>query len=96
MTPEGGGEHSEAHVEANEPADDEHGGDDIGWWRAIATSLGILVVGLTVAVGGANYVLTDVTSLSRDNRQYIATVVFFASVILLAFALRRLQRRGLI
>jgi hypothetical protein len=74
----------------------EGGGEDINWWRAIASGLGILVVGLTLAVGGANYVLTDLTSLSRDNRQYVATFIFFAVVIGLAFALRRLQRRGLI
>ena len=74
----------------------EGGGERISWWRAIATGLGVLVVGLVLAVGGVNYVLTDVTSLSRDNRQYVATLVFFAIVIGLAFALRRLQRRGLI
>jgi TRAP-type C4-dicarboxylate transport system permease small subunit len=74
----------------------EGGGEHISWWRAIASALCILVTGLALAVGGANYVLTNLTSLSRDNRQYVASLIFFAVVIGLAFALRRLQRRGLI
>ena len=70
--------------------------DPIGWFRAIVSGLAVLVVGLAVAVGGANEVLTRMTGLSRDNREYVASAVFFVTIAVLAWALRRLQARGLI
>jgi hypothetical protein len=75
---------------------DEDGGAGIGWLRAILSGVGLVAAGLAVAVGGSNYVLTDVTSVDRDVREYIASAVFFVAVIVLAFVLRRLQRRRLI
>ena len=71
-------------------------GAAIGWARALLTGFVVLVVGLTASVGGANLVLTRATGLSRDVREYIASVVFLAVVIVVAWALRRLQARGLI
>ena len=68
----------------------------IGWGRAALTGLAVLVVGTVAAVGGANAVLTKATSLSRDLREYIASIVFLAVVIAIAWVLRRLQARGLI
>jgi hypothetical protein len=68
----------------------------IGWGRAVLTGLVVIAVGAIASVGGANAVLTQATSLSRDVREYIATAVFLGVVILLAWALRRLQARGLI
>ena len=68
----------------------------IGWGRASLTGLAVLVVGTVAAVGGANAVLTKATSLSRDLREYIASIVFLAVVIAIAWVLRRLQARGLI
>jgi hypothetical protein len=68
----------------------------IGWGRATLTGLAALVVGTVAAVGGANAVLTKATGLSRDLREYIASIVFLAVVIALAWVLRRLQARGLI
>ena len=56
----------------------------------------VLVVGLAASVGVANVILTKATGLSRSVREYVASVVFFAVVFLLAWALRRLQARGLI
>ncbi len=58
------------------------------------TGLVVIVVGAVASVGGANAVLTKATSLSRDVREYIASIVFLAVVIALAWALRRLQARG--
>ncbi len=58
------------------------------------TGLVVIVVGAVAAVGGANAVLTRATGLSRDVREYIASIVFLAVVIALAWALRRLQARG--
>jgi hypothetical protein len=56
----------------------------------------VIAVGAIASVGGANAVLTKATSLSRDVREYLATAVFLAVVVTLAWALRRLQARGLI
>ena len=66
----------------------------IGWGRAVLTGLVVIIVGAVASVGGANTVLTKATSLSRDVREYVATVVFLGVVIALAWALRRLQARG--
>ena len=74
-------------------ADDAAG---IGWGRAILTGIAILVIGFGATVWGADAVLKKVTGLSRDNRQYLASALFFAVLIALAWALRRLQQRGLI
>jgi nitrate/nitrite transporter NarK len=79
------------------PAPDEpDDGDGIGWGRAIASGLVILLVGFVGGVGGANLVLTKALGLSRNVRQYIATVLFLVVVIVLAWALRWLQGRRLI
>jgi hypothetical protein len=66
----------------------------IGWGRALLTGFVVLVVGLTASVGGANVILTRATGLSRDVREWMATVVFLTAVIVVAWALRRLQARG--
>ena len=68
----------------------------IGWIRAVLTGLIVLVVGLAASVGVANLILTRATGLSRNVREYVASVVFLAVVFLLAWALRRLQAHGLI
>jgi membrane-bound metal-dependent hydrolase YbcI (DUF457 family) len=68
----------------------------IGWVRAVLTGLGVLVIGLAASVGLANVILTKATAMSRNAREYVASLVFLAVVLLLAWALRRLQARGLI
>ena len=68
----------------------------IGWGRAIASGLAVLLIGVLGAVGGANLVLTRALGLTRDARQWLATGLFLVVVIVLAWALRRLQGRGLI
>jgi len=71
-------------------------GSGIGWGRAIVSGLIILVVGFVATVWVADMVLKKATGLSRDNRQYLASAIFLAVLIVLAWALRRLQHRGLI
>jgi hypothetical protein len=68
----------------------------IGWLRAILTAAAIVVVGVAVCVYGTNAVLTRVHSLNRGNRVAIATLVFFATIVALAWMLRRLQARRVI
>jgi hypothetical protein len=69
----------------------------IGWLRAIGSGLAVLVVGFGLAVGVANWILTDGLGLkSRDERVWLASAVFFFVVVVAAWGLRRLQSRGLI
>lgn len=77
-------------------AADEDDEDDIGWVRALATGGGLLAVALVASIGGANTVLTRMTGLSRDTRSLLATALFLAVVIAMAWLLRRLQARGLV
>ena len=76
--------------------DEDAAGASIGWIRALLTGVIVLAVGLVASVGVANLILTKATGLSRSVREYAASVVFLAVVFLLAWALRRLQARGLI
>jgi hypothetical protein len=69
---------------------------DIGWGRALLSGLAIVVVVLGVTVLGANAVLTRLTGVSRQNREYLASALFLAIVVAAAWGLRRLQARGLI
>ena len=68
----------------------------IGWFRGIGSGLAILVVGLAVSVGVSNEILTNVSVMSRDNLAYLATAVFLVVLVVAAWAIRRLQARGLI
>ena len=68
----------------------------IGWPRAILTGLALLVVGIAVAVYGAQLAIENLTGLSRDQRVWVATAIVTASVVLMAWVLRRLQARGVI
>ena len=76
--------------------DEDAAGASIGWIRAVLSGVIVLVVGLAASVGVANLILTKATGLSRNIREYVASVVFLAVVFLLAWALRRLQAHGLI
>lgn len=69
---------------------------EIGWLRAIASGLAILVVGIGGAVYGSDRILTKALGLRRTPREYLATALFFLVVIVLAWLLRRLQARKLI
>jgi xanthine/uracil permease len=68
----------------------------IGWGRAILTGLATLVVGLAATVLVANLIMTKATGISRDTAGYLASAWFVVAVCLIAWILRRLQRRGLL
>lgn len=79
-------------TEANARGDDA----EIGWARAIGSGLAILLVGFGGAIVGANRILTKALGLRRTPREWLATGLFFLVVVVLAWALRRLQDRKLI
>ena len=68
----------------------------IGWFRAILTAAIIAVVGIALLVYVPNAILTHATSVDRHTRVAIATTEFFVALFVLAFVLRRLQRRKII
>jgi hypothetical protein len=67
---------------------------EIGWLRAIATGVVVLVVGIGTTVLGANRILTKALGVTRGGREALATALFLLVVIVLAWLLRRLQARG--
>jgi hypothetical protein len=79
---------------------DEHATDDsaneIGWFRAIATGVAILVVGIGVTVVGGNRILTKALGVTRGGREALATALFLVVLVALAWLLRSLQARGMI
>ena len=68
----------------------------IGWWRAIATGIAVLVAGFAAAVLGSNAILTKSLALTRTAREWLATALFFVVIALMAAVLRWLQQRRLI
>jgi hypothetical protein len=83
-------------VEGIAPGPIDSEGLDIGWGRAIASGLAILLVGFVACVYAANAVVTKLTGVSRSTRQYLASALFLVVVVALAWVLRRLQARRLI
>jgi hypothetical protein len=69
---------------------------EMGWLRAIAIGVAILVVGIGAAVVGGNRILTKALGVTRGGREALATGLFVVVVVVLAWLLRRLQARGLI
>jgi hypothetical protein len=69
---------------------------EIGWLRAIASGLAIILVGVGAAVYGADRILTKALGLRRTPREWLAVGLFFLVVVVMAWALRRLQARKLI
>ena len=65
----------------------------IGWPRAIATGLAVIIIGFAGAVVGPNAILTKSLALTRSAREWLAIALFFAVIVLLAIALRWLQHR---
>ena len=70
--------------------------EHLGWVRAILSGLAVLVVGLAATVVVANLIITKATGISRDAAAYLASGWFVIAVCVIAFVLRRLQRRGVI
>jgi hypothetical protein len=84
-------------VKAGRGAGDDTTADgEIGWVRAFLSGLAVVVVGFAGGLGGANLILTKALGLTRNARQWLAIALFLAVVIVLAWALRWLQGRGLI
>ena len=75
--------------------DAEESAASIGWVRAILTAAVIAVVGIVVLVYGTNAVMTT-QGHSRSTLVAVATTMFFVLLLLLAWALRRLQARRVI
>ena len=67
-----------------------------GWWRAALFALVILAVGLVLLVYLPNWLLEHLTGVGRHGRVAITTTGFFAVLFAFAWALRRLQARGVI
>jgi hypothetical protein len=70
--------------------------EKIGWLRALATGLVIVVVGFIGAVWGPNEILTKSLALTRTAREWLAIGVFFVTIVVMATALRWLQHRKMI
>ena len=68
----------------------------IGWPRASATAVAVLVTAAVVVVIGANVLVTTFGGLPRSTRVGLATGWFFLSLLALAWGLRRLQARRLL
>lgn len=68
----------------------------IGWARGIGSGLVIVLVGFGLAAYLPDLLLNQLGGLDRHLRVAIATTVCFASVLVLAVVLRRLQARRLI
>jgi hypothetical protein len=75
---------------------DEGPGSRFGWPRAILETLIVVVVGVAALVYGPNLILTRLHGLSRGGRVALATVWFSVFFVVLAWSLRRLQRRHVI
>jgi hypothetical protein len=81
-------------VSRTEPAPER--AHEIGWLRAIATGVGVLVIGIGTTVIGANRILTKALGVTRGGREALASGLFLVVIVVLAWALRRLQARGMI
>jgi hypothetical protein len=68
----------------------------LGWLRAVLIGLGIALGLAVLLVWVPHLLLTRLTGLERSTRVTIATSWFFVALGLAAWALRRLQARGLI
>ena len=70
--------------------------DHIGWGRAIVTAVLFGVIGFLTVVWLPDLVLKQLTSVGREARVLVAASVSLLMVVVLAWAMRRLQARGLL
>jgi hypothetical protein len=73
-------------AEASAPA-------EMSWANAIVRGLAVLVIGFVGVVFVPNRILTKALGLTRTAREWIALAVFAVVIIVMAWALRRLQAR---
>jgi hypothetical protein len=81
---------------AGPSASPEAGESAIGWFRALATVVAVLVVGFVLLAWLPNYLLTHLTGMSRSGRVTVVTIEFFLVFFAVAWGLRRLQAKRLI
>lgn len=74
--------------------DDPHGA--IGWGRALVSALAILLLGTALLVYFPNWLLLQLTGMSRSSRVAVVTIWFFVVLFAFAWGLRRLQARRVI
>jgi hypothetical protein len=74
--------------------DDQHGA--IGWGRALVSALAILLLGTALLVYFPNWLLLQLTGMSRSSRVAVVTIWFFVVLSAFAWGLRRLQARRVI
>jgi drug/metabolite transporter superfamily protein YnfA len=76
----------------------ERSGDttSIGWLRALASAVVILVAGAVLFVFAPNWLLTHLTGLSRNGRVAVVATAFVVVFVAFAWVLRRLQARRVI
>jgi hypothetical protein len=77
-------------------ANDDETPTTIGWFRAILTSIAIVVVGVVFLVYVPNWILTKIHGKTRSSLVALATITFFVLFVALAWTLRWLQRRKVI
>ena len=68
----------------------------IGWGRALASAVVILVAGAVLFVFAPNWMLTHLTGLTRNGRVALVTTAFVVVFVAFAWVLRRLQARRVI
>jgi hypothetical protein len=83
-------------VGGSPPAADNDKVSAIGWWRATASALAILVIGTGLFVYLPNWLLTHLGGLARGGRVAVATTAFFVLFFAMAWGLRRLQARRIV
>jgi multisubunit Na+/H+ antiporter MnhG subunit len=68
----------------------------ISWPRALLTGGLIVIVGIIALVYAPNWVLTKIHGKTRSSLVAVATTMFFVVLLVMAWALRRLQHRRII
>ena len=76
--------------------DDTKGTPPIGGLRATITAVVIVVVGIALLVYAPNAVMTKLHGKTHGSLVAVATTMFFVVVLVMAWALRQLQRRKII
>jgi hypothetical protein len=66
------------------------------WPRAVVATVVVVAVGVGLLVVVPNLIVTRLGGLDRGQRVGLATIWFFAMLVVLAWLLRRLQARHVI
>jgi len=66
----------------------------IGWGRAIASAVAIVVIAFVGAIWLPDFLLRELSTVGRDTRVLIASTISVMLVVVIAWGLRRLQATG--